>query len=180
MWSSIEEWYLLTEAPLLRPDAIGRICYCGSILTDVHRQRGVTLFELLVVLAIVALAAALAPPFLTTVRTGFEVRAQAQAIGDAARLARSRAILGGRASVVEIDPSGSRFRSDADPDWTSLPRGVALRLDLPGGALDEVGSIVYYPDGSSSAGTVIVSAGDRTWRVRAAINGKIHIEKTSP
>ncbi len=107
---------------------------------------GYTLVELLVVLAIMGLIAAFAAPMLSASRPGLDSLAAARTI--AARLASARqdAIAGDVEKQVAIRGG----LAGAVP--------ISFRGTLPG-------VIAFYPDGSSSGGTVFVGNGHARHRV---------------
>ncbi len=108
--------------------------------------QGYTLVELLVVLTVMGLLTALAAPMLSASRPGLDLLAAARTI--ATRLASTR----------------------QDAISENMEKQIAIRRGLAGvvplsfhGALP--GAIAFYPDGSSSGGTILVGSGGARHRV---------------
>jgi len=131
------------------------------------RAGGMTLLEILVVLAIMGLVAAMTLPMLGSGVSSSELRASARQVASGLRLARSEAMAGGRETFLALDLEGRRFRVGTDPREYALPKGVDLKLftaqmDI---VSEKVGSIRFYPDGGSNGGRVTIAAGERKFEV---------------
>ena len=118
-----------------------------------RRDRGFTLIELVVVLAIIGFSLAIALPLLAEHVTGPTLNAASGEIRAALRGARSTAIAEDRSVVFRGDPAGGYW---LDRRHFSLPvmRGEEpLRVATIGGAL-----ISFFPSGGSSGGRILVSS----------------------
>lgn len=122
------------------------------------RDGGYTLLELLTVVAIVAMAAAMAYPSLTGLRRGHELESAAVGLTQKLRLARWRAAVTG--SRVRVAPAQAadgtwRFRVEReqgtawvpDGDEQAIPRGTVVAV---AGAAEKV----FNPDGTCSLGSI--------------------------
>jgi general secretion pathway protein H len=114
------------------------------------RAAGFTLLEMLVVLAVLALALALvagggAP------RPAVQARAAADRVAAALRTARGQAILQDRQVTVALDAPGHALRVGRD-----APLRLPPTLDLTGPP-----TIRFAPDGSSSGGRIVLAGGGR-------------------
>jgi general secretion pathway protein H len=148
-------------------------------LSDRALARGLTLLEILVVLALMAIIASIAIPVFSGGVSNTELRSAAREVAAGLRYARSEALAGKRETVVVYDLERRVFRVDLDPREHSLPRGIDMKLY---GALSDisnehVGAIRFFPDGGSNGGRVTVAAGERKFDVdidwltgRVAIN----------
>ncbi len=130
------------------------------------KSRGLTLIELLIVLAIIAIVSAIAIPIVNGVSNA-EMRSAARQLASGLRLARSEAVAQRRETFLVIDIAGRRFKVDRDGREYSLPRNVELKLFTAQKDLvdDKVGSIRFYPDGGSNGGRITLAAGERKFEV---------------
>ena len=90
--------------------------------------RGVTLLELLIVLSIMAIVAAMTYPRIGGGVSTTELKTAARQMAAALRLARSDALATRRESFVTIDLERRVFRLDRDAREIALPKDVELKL----------------------------------------------------
>ena len=131
------------------------------------RSRGVTLLELLIVLSIMAVVAAMVVPmFGSGVSTG-ELKGAARQVAAGLRLARSEALATRHEHFVLLDLERRVFRVDTDTREIALPRDVELKLFTAQSDLvsDKAGAIRFFPDGGSNGGRVTIAAGERKYEV---------------
>lgn len=125
---------------------------------------------MIVVLAVLGMAAGLlltrGPPR----SAALEMRAAANAVAQALRVARTRAIMSNGRVMVAFDPRAATLRIGAGAP-RGLPAGVTMSVittaDLvsaPAGVGGQAG-IAFLPDGSSSGGRVELAAGARHMQV---------------
>ena len=131
-----------------------------------RRIRGLTLIEILIVLAIIALVTAIALPMVTGTSNA-EMRSAARQLASGLRLARSEAVSQRRETFLVIDLAGRRFKVDRDAREYPLPKNMELKLFTAQKDLvdDKVGSIRFYPDGGSNGGRITLGSGDRKFEV---------------
>jgi general secretion pathway protein H len=129
--------------------------------------RGVTLLELLIVLALMAIITAVVIPMFGGSLSTSELRASARQLAAGLRLARSEALSERRETFLVIDVDGRRFKVDRDPREHALPKRVELKLFTAQNDLvsDKIGSIRFYPDGGSNGGRITVASGERKFDV---------------
>jgi general secretion pathway protein H len=112
-------------------------------MSDVRKadERGFTLLEALVALAILALAWLLVMPALPAGLFRSELERSARALATELREARGRAV--------------------------AEQREVAVRLDRPGATVRAVepGAVRFFPEGGATAATITLERGGRTWRI---------------
>jgi general secretion pathway protein H len=128
---------------------------------------GVTLIEMLVVLAIIALAFALALPNLQGAARSVGVRTTAFDMKMHLGVARAAAIAKGRPMAVVIDVGGRRYASEADDRWVALPPGLGVRVTSmrdPGGNAQRP-RLVFFPDGSSTGGAILLKRDNAAFNV---------------
>lgn len=128
---------------------------------------GVTLLEMLVVLAIMALVAALVVPTLGSGVSSAELKGAARQVAAGLRLARSEAVATRRETSLVLDLERRAFHVDRDAREHALPRDVELKLFTAQSDLvsDRVGAIRFYPDGGSNGGRVTIASGERKYEV---------------
>jgi general secretion pathway protein H len=133
---------------------------------QMRRIQGLTLIEILVVLAIIALVTAIALPMVTGTSNA-EMRSAARQLASGLRLARSEAVSQRRETFLVIDIAGRRFKVDKDVREHPLPKNVELKLFTAQKDLvdEKVGSIRFYPDGGSNGGRITLGSGDRKYEV---------------
>jgi general secretion pathway protein H len=142
-----------------------------------HGVAGFTLVEMIVVLAVLALALTLILGNGKTVSPAIHARAAAESISAALRSARSEAVRENRGILFTIDLASSRYQwGHTSPQV--LPNDISLSLMTSRDQLvsDSAGRIRFNPDGSSSGGRVSVSGADRIWWVGVDwLSGRVSI-----
>lgn len=143
-------------------------------------QRGFTLFELLVVLAIIGLVVALVPGFMLRSQPRLDVTVAARAIADGLRQARSEAVVHNRSQVFALDVDERVFRSgDRPPVRIDDEIAVSFRTARSEVLEDGVGQIRFFPDGSSTGGLISVSHGPWQAEVRSDwLTGLVTVDVT--
>ena len=131
------------------------------------RQGGVTLLELLIVIALMGIIAALVVPMFGGPVSTSELRATARQLAAGLRLARSEAVSERRETFLVVDVAGKRFKVDREAREHALPSKVDLKLFTAQNDLvsENVGAIRFYPDGGSNGGRITVAAGARKFNV---------------
>ena len=126
-----------------------------------------TLLEILIVLALMAIATAFVFPMFGGPVSTSELRASARSLAAGLRLARSEAVSRRRETFLTLDVEGKRFKVGDDPREHALPKRVELKLFTAQNDLvsDKVGAIRFYPDGGSNGGRITVAAGTRKFDV---------------
>lgn len=131
-----------------------------------HREDGFTILELLVVLAIMALALALAQPLIGKTADRLRLESAQAALLNALKTTRAAAIIRGTEASLVIDLNARTFRSPALPA-TRLPAKIELALKVAGLETTDRShaEIRFYPDGSSTGGDLTIKLEDRIARV---------------
>ena len=131
------------------------------------QSRGVTLLELLIVLSIMAVVAAMVVPmFGGGVSTG-ELKGAARQVAAGLRLARSEALATRRETGVVLDLGRRTFKVERDGREHALPGAIDIKLFTAQSDLvsDTVGAIRFFPDGGSNGGRVTLAVGERKYDV---------------
>jgi general secretion pathway protein H len=133
-----------------------------------NRASGMTMIEILVVLSIMAIGAAIVVPMVggTGVSTG-DLRSAARQIAAGLRHARSEAIAQRRETVLTLDLEKRSFRVAQEPREIALPERVEIKLFTAQSDLvnERQGAIRFFPDGGSNGGRVTVASGERKYEV---------------
>ena len=128
---------------------------------------GFTLLELMLVLVIAALAAAVTPPLLSAALPGLQLKSTAREVAAALRYARDHAAAQQTEAVVLLDLEEHQYTVTGRRKIFSIPDGLEVELDTVVSELtgDRAGGIRFYPDGSSTGGRVTLSRGERSYKV---------------
>jgi general secretion pathway protein H len=131
------------------------------------RDRGFTLLEILIVLALMAIVAGFVMPMFGGPISTSELRASARQLAAGLRLAQSEAVAQRRETFLVLDVAGKRFKVDNDPHEHRLPSKIELKLFTAQNDLvsESVGSIRFFPDGGSNGGRITVASGERKFDV---------------
>ena len=122
-----------------------------------YTTSGFSLIEMLVALAVVALAAALVMPLALRPSDALRLDAAAQDLVAALRLTRAAAIAHNTEAALIIDVERRSFESPAVPA-RSLPADLAVKLKIaePERAHSQ-GSFRFFPDGSTTGGDMVLA-----------------------
>lgn len=120
-----------------------------------HAAAGFTLLELLVVLSILALLAAIAVPAVTSPSDGVRLRATAEEIAAALRLARARAIAQNGELAVVIDAERRSIHSQGLP-VQRFASDIFVKLTVAKSERETSnrGAFRFFADGSSTGGDI--------------------------
>ena len=145
----------------MRPTAL------SSLTSSRFSTNGLTLIELLIVLAIMAIVAAFVMPMFGAPVSTSELRASARQLAAGLRLAQSEAVSQRRETFLWLDVAGRRFKVDNDPQLHTLPSKIDLKLFTAQNDLvnENIGAIRFFPDGGSNGGRITVAAGTRKFDV---------------
>jgi general secretion pathway protein H len=132
-------------------------------------KAGFTLIEMLVVLAIIALAAT-ALPMLGAGLPGVRLRAEADRIASVLRDLRDAAIRQDATTAFLIDPVTRSYTATGTP-----PRGLPASVTRIGMQDGGGRSIQFFADGTSTGGTVILSGIRRSAAIHVDwLTGAVH------
>lgn len=151
--------------------------------THTYSQHGYTLLELLVVLVIAALVLGVVTPRLFAVMPGVELKTSTQTLAAMLRYARSQAIAGSEVVTVEYDDELPALRVSGSAKTYHWPESVELTLQNEqdplqyGIAQEAEANIRFYPDGSSSGGTLSVASDAGAYQIAIHwLTGKVVID----
>lgn len=140
---------------------------------------GFTLLELLVVLTIATLALTVALPRFAALLPGAELKSYSQQTAALLRLARSQAIATGDTVTLTLDTEQQQTLLSGQAPGHPWPTGVKLTLSGTGQQLpaDAPGELTFYPDGTSSGGTLQVASERRRYRIQVDwLTGRVYFD----
>ena len=131
------------------------------------RAAGVTLLELLVVLAIIAIISAIAIPILGPGVSITDLRTAARKVAAGLRMARNDAVATRMDTRVLLDLEHRTFQIERDSHVHALPKEMQMKLFTAQSDLisETKGTIRFFPDGGSNGGRVTLAAGERKYEV---------------
>ena len=132
-----------------------------------HCALGFTLLELLIVLVLMGLIAALTVPSFSGGVSTTQLKSAAREVAAGLRLARGQAVAQRAETILELDVDARAFRVLPDPRVHVLPTGIDVKLFTAQSDLvnDRVGAIRFYPDGGSNGGRITLAAGERKYDI---------------
>lgn len=151
------------------------------------RQRGFTLAEMIIVVMIISLLAAMIVPNVANQQKGIQVRAFFSELSNFAADARERAISTKKPITLALDSNTQSFvqTTKADDDDANdqqlatlkLPSGVTTDNFISGentmGASDW--KVQFFPDGSSDGGGVELTSSGRVRTLKVDLDGTVSI-----
>jgi general secretion pathway protein H len=129
--------------------------------------RGVTLLELLIVLMLMGIMAAMVIPTFGAGASGAELKSAARQIAAGLRIARNQAIAQRAEAFLVLDLAGRSFSVPPDAQVHKLPERVEIKLFTAQKDLvnEQTGAIRFFPDGGSNGGRITVASGTRKYDV---------------
>ncbi|GAB3729705.1 GspH/FimT family pseudopilin [Luteimonas pelagia] len=144
-----------------------------------RHARGVSLLEMLLVVALIAALSLVAAAAYSGGMAGMQLRSTVKDIGSNLRYTRTRAIATGEPQRFTIDPATRTWtapngRDGEIPDSLEVSFTGARELQPAEG----VGAIVFWPDGAASGGRITVSRDGAAWDIDVAwMTGEVRLRR---
>lgn len=142
-------------------------------------ERGFTQLELVVVLAIVALALAVVVPSVARTRAGLDLRSAAHEMASHLRAVRAAAQRSNVERAMHIDAAARRYTAEGAAANAYLPASLHLELQLPDSERSgaTAGRVRFFPDGSASGGRIVLRDARSTATVSVDwLNGDVRLQ----
>lgn len=144
------------------------------------RIAGFTMLELLVVIVLIGVLAAISPPIFSNGVSAAEHRALARSVAQTLRFARSEAVANRTDVGVEFNLQDRTFQLPGGKRKGKWPENIALELTTTAAeTVDETHAYVrFYADGGSTGGRVTLKYKEREYRIDISwLTGHIAIEE---
>lgn len=146
-----------------------------------RRPSGFSLLEMLLVVALIAVASTLAAMALTGGLDGMRLRSSAKEIAAQLRYTRAQAIATGQPQRFVVEPREHRWRAPNDKRGR-IPESLAVSFTGAREAQSRAGEggILFFPDGGSTGGRVQLQAQQAAWRVDVAwLTGEVKLSRAA-
>ena len=133
-----------------------------------NSTRGFSLLEMMIVMVIAGLMLTLVPPLFTGAVSGTQLKGAARNLAISLRETRNLAVIRNTRQRVLLDLETGHYRVSDDKS-RPLPDGVEMSVQTVPGMGDERTAqhvVRFYPDGSSSGETIILSGGNHAYHLR--------------
>lgn len=144
-----------------------------------HRSRGVSLLEMLLVVALLAAVSVLAATALSGGFRGIQLRSAAKDVASQLRYTRTQAIATGQPQRFTLNPEAHAWTA---PNGRAGAIPPALRIHFTGARETQPrrgeGAIVFFADGASTGGRVQLSDQRAAWNVDVAwLTGEVRLRR---
>jgi general secretion pathway protein H len=144
-----------------------------------RKARGVSLIEMLLVVALIAAASVIAAAALGGGIKGMQLRSSAKDIASQLRYTRTQALATGEPQRFVIDPQAHRWeapngRSGEVPESIRI-RFIGARQAQPSEGL---GAVMFFKDGAATGGRVQLSIDRAAWNIDVAwLTGEVRMRR---
>ncbi len=142
-------------------------------------EQGFTLVELLLVLTITVMALAVVAPNISSGNQASVLKSAARDVASALRFARGKALTTQKEALVSIDLQENSYQVTGRDKVYKLSDEIDITLSVSQTEQDGVGvgSIRFFPDGSSSGGKITLDLGNFTQELTINwLTGQVEID----
>ena len=145
-----------------------------------HRQRGFSLIELMVVVVLIAATTALAASVMTTGLPGQQLRNSSRELAAQLRYTRAQAIVTGKSQLFTLD---TRTREWQAPNRRHGQLPSQIKLVATGARIEQtnpdVAAIRFFPGGAATGGRIVLSRDRAAWQLDVEwLTGEVTIKRT--
>jgi len=147
------------------------------------RNRGFTLLELIVVLALMAVLMTVVPPMISSALPGTQLKSASRELAASLRYARNHALTAREEATLTLDVEKHSFKMTGREKSYAIPENLKIEIltaesETKG---ENIGAIRFFPDGGSTGGRITLSYGERAFGVDVDwLTGKVRILDVEP
>ncbi len=146
-----------------------------------HRQRGFSLIELIVVVVLIAASTALAASVMSRGLPGQQLRNSAREVAAQLRYTRAQAIVTGQPQVFSLD-AGTREWQAPNRRHGQLPAGIEVVATAARREQNrsDVAAVRFFPEGAATGGRFILSRDKAAWQVDVQwLTGEVTVQRVT-
>jgi len=146
-------------------------------------NKGFTLLELIVVMALMAIMMTLVPPLISNALPGTQLKSASRQLAAGLRYARNHALTVRKEATLTMDVEKHSYQITGKKKSYSISKDLNIELlTAESETSDEnTGSIRFFPDGGSTGGRITISYGERAFGVDVDwLTGKVRILDVEP
>lgn len=145
-----------------------------------HRQRGFSLIELMVVVVLIAATTALAASVMTTGLPGQQLRNASRELAAQLRYTRAQAIVTGKSQLFTLN---ARTREWQAPNRRHGQLPSQIKLVATGARIEQtnpdVAAIRFFPEGAATGGRIVLSRDRAAWQLDVEwLTGEVTLKRT--
>ncbi|MCF7222101.1 type II secretion system protein XpsH [Marilutibacter chinensis] len=144
-----------------------------------RRVRGVSLVEMLLVVALFAVASLLAAAAMTGGFRGMQLRSAAKEVASQLRYTRAQALATGEPQRFVIDPQAHRWEAP-NGRHGEIPEAVGIRFTgaREAQAAEGQGAVLFFRDGAATGGRIQLSIEQAAWNIDVAwLTGEVRLRR---
>lgn len=144
-----------------------------------RRVRGVSLVEMLLVVALFAVASLLAAAAMTGGFKGMQLRSAAKEVASQLRYTRAQALATGEPQRFLIDPQAHRWEAP-NGRHGEIPEAIGIRFTgaREAQSTEGQGAVLFFRDGAATGGRIQLSIERAAWNIDVAwLTGEVRLRR---